>query len=122
MTEVKSLSESDPKQFHSFIRVMKWFRVSESKQNNCDRLSDSHDLVFYYPQQEPKFNTSCATAESVPAEACKQRPARAKTKGKTKLVEVKQSEEQKPKLVEKSGVQRKEDKVEPNKQVDSLII
>lgn len=78
--------------------------------------------MFHYPQQDLDLNNSCAsTAKSVPEETCNQGPARVRKKEKSKLLEVQQSKEETPKVVEKTEVQKKkEEKHEPNKEVGTL--
>ncbi|XP_039641139.1 uncharacterized protein si:dkey-33c12.4 isoform X2 [Perca fluviatilis] len=59
-------------------------------------------------------NSISSTTKSVPEETCNQRPAKERKKEKNKLL--KKSLEEKPKVVEKPEIQKKEEKPQPDKE------
>ncbi|XP_031165960.1 uncharacterized protein si:dkey-33c12.4 isoform X2 [Sander lucioperca] len=59
-------------------------------------------------------NSHSSTTKSVPEETCNQRPAKERKKEKNKLL--KKSLEEKPKVVEKPEIQKKEERPQPNKE------
>lgn len=68
-------------------------------------------------------NSYASTGKSVPEETSNQRPARGRKKEKTKLQEVQQFMEERPKAVEKPEIQKKkEEKQEHNEEVGTLKV
>lgn len=75
--------------------------------------------MFHCHQQDLDLNNShSSTTKSVPEETCNQRPAKERKKEKNKLL--KKSLEEKPKVVEKPEIQKKEERPQPNKEVGTL--
>ncbi|KAL7381048.1 hypothetical protein ABVT39_027772 [Epinephelus coioides] len=94
--------------------------ASGCDENSCNNKKESvAEIEKEEEQKDLDLNNSHSSkTNSVPKETCNQRPARERKKEKTKSVEVQQSKEEKPKVVEKSEVQMKKEEIhEPNNEI-----
>ncbi|XP_029317015.1 uncharacterized protein LOC115027676 [Cottoperca gobio] len=87
---------------------------SNNKEENVAEMNAKED-----EKQDLNINISYAsTTKLEPEVMCDERPAREEQKKTTKLLEVQQLEEEKPKVVEKPEVKRKKEKHEEQKPMD----
>ncbi|XP_033499098.1 uncharacterized protein LOC117267346 isoform X3 [Epinephelus lanceolatus] len=100
--------------------------ASGCDENSCNNKKESVAEIEKEEDQKQDLdlnNSHSSKTNSVPKETCNQRPARERKKEKTKSVEVQQSKEEKPKVVEKPEVQMKKEEIhEPNNEtVDPTV-